>query len=176
MPQRTQTFDDTTVVNPDALAVKTNGAVAAPGERGLALPDEDVVEERYMTPDDLLAISDLIIEEMVIPEWVAKDGRRMKIYLYSLDAAERDKYLNTIQYTDKRGRQKYDLDGSNARLVSLAARDEHGNTLFKGPARIAWLQQRNARVIERIAKRVRAISGLNQEDDEEEERRREFLD
>src|SRR5215471_9581350 len=164
MPARTSTLERVDDDMEMTAAVATNGVEPH---------DDDDDDARYMTSADLFAMSDRTVEKVTIPEWVDDNGKKMRFFLHSLDASERDKYLNSIQYTDKRGRQRYDLDGSSSRLVSLSARDNNGNLIFRGTDGMRWLQRRNAAVVERIARHVRNISGLNQDDDEETEKRRE---
>lgn len=127
----------------------------------------------YLSASDIMGMSDVVTETMLIPEW-GKQGKPGKIMLRALDGGQRDAYLNSIQYVDKQGRQRYDLKGANARLLVMAAIRPDGQPLFNRHQADA-LQDRSAAVLERIASRIRAMSGLDNTADDDEERRKEGL-
>lgn len=136
--------------------------------------DDDEDFGVYLSASDIMGMSDVVTQTMLIPEW-SKNGKSGKIVLKSLEGAQRDAYLNSIQYVDKQGRQRYDLKGSNARLLVLSAVRPDGQPMFNRHQADA-LNERNAAVLERIAKKVRAMSGLDNTDDDDDERRKEGLD
>jgi hypothetical protein len=134
-------------------------------------PDDPYEDEgAWLSAQDILNADDIVTEVMLIPEW-SKGGKPGKIVLQSLDGDHRDRYLNSIQYVDSKGRQRYDLKGANARLVAMSAIRADGQPLFK-LSQVEALQAKNAAVIERIAAKVRKLSGLDNIEDEEEERNR----
>jgi len=140
--------------------------VDAPHDTG---EDEGV----YLSASDIMGMSDIVTETMLIPEW-SKGGKPGKVLLRALDGSQRDAYLNSVQYVDKQGRQRFDMKGANARLLVMAAVRPDGNPLFNRH-QADQLQERNAAVLERIAAKIRAMSGLDNSTDDDEERRREGL-
>jgi hypothetical protein len=131
-------------------------------------------DAEWLTAADILGADDVVSEVVVVPEWT-RNGRPGKLVLRSIDGDQRDRYLNSIQYTDSKGRQRYDLKGSNARLLCMAAFDMNGRPLFKLSQWDA-LNAKNAAVVERLAAKARKMGGLgNLEDEEEERNRREGL-
>jgi len=145
------------------LTVAVNGAA-----------EDDEEEAYYPTAEEIMAMSDTVIRVVRVQEW-AKEGRPAIIPLHSLNGDQRDKYLNSVQYTDAKGRQRYDFRNSNARLVQMSAKKKDGSRLF-APGVVDALNQKNAGVLERLAKIVRDISGLSNLEEEEEQRARESLD
>jgi hypothetical protein len=142
-------------------------------KRAAGNDDED--EGFYLSAQDILTIDDVVTQVVLVPEW-SKNDKPGKIILQSLDGDHRDRYLNSMQYVDGKGRQRFDMKGANARLLAMSAVRTDGQPLFK-LSQVEALQARNAAVVERLAKIARKMSGISDtDDDDEEQRRREGLD
>ena len=84
---------------------------------------------KLLTRDDILAADDRATETVEVPEW----GGAVKVR--ALSGIERDHYMQslyTMRPTAQGGMEiaNVNLEGSQARLVSLAACDDAGERLF----------------------------------------------
>lgn len=107
---------------------------------------------------DILAVKDVRIEPLEIPEW----GR--SVYIRSLEGADRDAWEGMNSASANKG--KVNLANVRARLAVLVVCDEHGVLLFK-PQDATALGKKNSKALDRIFDKASQLSSLRDKDVED---------
>lgn len=123
------------------------------------------VERVIFNREQILAVNDIPVEMIRIPEWEQKGGPQAWVRVRGLTGKERDRYEESV--TVGKGRNK-DVNYRNARakLVVLCVVDESGNRIFTD-ADVTALGNKGALALERIFDVGRRLSGLTDTDVEE---------
>jgi hypothetical protein len=109
-----------------------------------------------LTRDEILAIKDIKIEEVPVPQWGGK------IFVKGMTGAERDKFESSIM--EYRGNsQRANLVNVRARMASLTICDENGSRLFSETDVLA-LGEKSAGVLQQIFEVAQRLSGMTKED------------
>lgn len=111
-----------------------------------------------------LEANDIELHEEPVPEW------DLTLYLRSLRGDEYDFFQK--QGLEKPGTkdQKLKLEGLRALMITLGACDHQGNRVFSNPGDVKALGRKNNGVLDRIANRIRKLSGIGAEAVEEMEK------
>lgn len=112
-----------------------------------------------LTRDAILAVDDLIREEVRMPEWGGT------VWVRSLTGAERDAW-EMLAFTVEDGIAKANEDNVRARLAALTVCDEKGDLIFTIED-IEALGQKSATAMNRLydaASRVNAVSNADIEE------------
>lgn len=115
---------------------------------------------RLLSRDAILAADDRVTDVVDVPEW----GGQVRVR--ALSGSERDHYMNSL-YTmraDGKGGMEIgsmNLDGSQARLVALAAVDDADQPLFS-PADVAALTEKSGTALDRVYRAASKLSRLGQ--------------
>jgi len=112
-----------------------------------------------LTKEQIVGISDIIIDELYIPEW---DGT---VYVKTMTAAERDKFEESV-YVREGTKRVADYIGMRAKLCSIVLCDEKGNRLFTDKE-VEILEKKDAKAILRIFEKATLLSALGREAAEE---------
>lgn len=95
--------------------------------------------------ETIKSVNDHKSERVEVPEW------GVTIFLRSLTGRQRDQF--------EQDAAKGKVDNARARVVVGAAYDEHGQPVFV-PGDADWLAEKNAQVLDRLAEKVLAMSGI----------------
>lgn len=117
------------------------------------------MEKRYLTKDEILAINDLPVEDVFIPEWNAY------VRVRGLTGAQRDAYEASI-VKNVGGKPVMNTENMRAKLVALCVVDEEGKPLFT-QADVEKLGQKSGAALQRIFEVAQRLSGLGAEAVEE---------
>lgn len=109
--------------------------------------------------DMILAASDIVTEEVAVPEWGGS------VLVRGLTGAQRDKFEASM-FELRQGKQVLRLNNLRAHLVALSVVDEQGQRLFS-EADIAELGGKSCAALQRIWNVARRLSGLSDSDVEE---------
>lgn len=82
-----------------------------------------MTEKKILSREDILAVKDIKLEEVNIPEWGGS------VMVKSLSAAERDEFEESI-ILERGENQKVNLQNFRAKLVALCIVDAEGKRLF----------------------------------------------
>jgi hypothetical protein len=117
------------------------------------------MQSNTLTRDAILAASDQVIEAVDVPEWGGV------IHVRSLTGAQRDQFEATI--VERNGKDlRTNVRNLRARLVVLAACDEHGMPIFK-PDDAGALGAKSAAALDRLFSVAQRLSGLRDNDVQE---------
>jgi len=121
---------------------------------------------RYLTADDILGAEDRLYFDVECPEWKNDRNPQGLVRCRSLTATERDQWEKSMDKDADKGASK---NRSNARatLVSKVIVDENGERIFRTPAQILALGNKNVAAVDRIFKRVLEESKVSEKDLEE---------
>ena len=109
---------------------------------------------KALSLQDILGVSDAVIEEVHIPEW---NGT---VYLRSMTSAARDRYEATVFRAKESGNMK-GWEGLRAQVVASCLCDQKGNLLFpEGTQDWQKLKDKNSLVISRVFEVCMTISGM----------------
>lgn len=114
-----------------------------------------------LTKDEILAMVDLEIQPVFIPEWKNKC-----IYVKGLTGTERDEFEESVYLSKSGGDSGNNFKNFRAKLVAMTACDENGNRLFTLDDTEA-LGKKSAAALERIYKVAEALSGFRKKDVDE---------
>ena len=112
-----------------------------------------------LSRDDILAVDDIKIESMDVPEWGGS------VFVRGMTGAERDQFESSIISIDG-DNQKVDMRDIRAKLCSKSICDEDGKKLFT-PADIKELSKKSAVALQRVFKVAQRLSGITDDDVEE---------
>lgn len=115
---------------------------------------------KLLSRDDILAADDRATETVEVPEW----GGAVKVR--ALSGIERDHYMASLYSMKSNGQggmeiSSVNLEGSQARLVSLAACDDTGERLFS-EADVLALGGKSGAALDRVYQAASKISRLGQ--------------
>lgn len=119
-----------------------------------------------LTRDEILAIEDLPIERVDVPEW------KGAVYMRTLSGKQRDEFTQLA--TDRRAAKRFDIRGLKVRLVSMALCGKDGKLLFAGNDDETKLNAKAGAAIDRLFQIAQRLSGLS--DDELEEMTADFVE
>lgn len=108
-----------------------------------------------MSRASILAIRDLPVERLEVPEWPGIDT-----YVRGLTGGQRAEYFNALVEIGEDGKPRPKAGDNNALLAFFGLCDADGVPLFEDRADIELLKQKNASAIDRIARAVQRLSGL----------------
>ena len=112
-----------------------------------------------LTRDQILAIDDLPIEQVKIPEW------KGSVYMRTLTGKQRDEFEQTaIQRKTKKG---IDIRGLKVKLVAMCLCNKDGKLLFAGRDDEAKLIEKSGSALERLSEVAQRLSGLDEKQIEE---------
>ena len=112
-----------------------------------------------LTRDQILAIDDLPIEQVKIPEW------KGSVYMRTLTGKQRDEFEQTaIQRKTKKGS---DIRGLKVKLVAMCLCNKDGKLLFAGRDDEAKLIEKSGSALERLSEVAQRLSGLDEKQIEE---------
>ncbi len=117
-----------------------------------------------LTRDEILAIEDLPIERVEVPEWKAA------VYMQTLSGKQRDEFTQLA--TDRRAAKRFDVRGLKSRLVAMSLCDKAGKLLFAGDGDETKLNAKSGAAVDRLFTIAQRLSGLS--DDELEEMTTDF--
>lgn len=116
-------------------------------------------DNKFLTRDQILAIQDIEIEEVQVPEWGGS------VYVRGLSGAERDLFEKSI-VTQRGKATAVDMANIRAKLAALSVCDAEGKRLFTERDAKA-LGEKSASALQRIFEVARRLSGIGDEDIEE---------
>lgn len=115
----------------------------------------------YIGKDEILQFADILVEEVVIPEWNNK-----KVRVASLSGTERDALEASI-LEHKNGKQaSLNLSNLRAKLVAHSVVDADGKRVFSDED-IVKLGTKNAAALSRIFQVAQRLSGITEQDVED---------
>ena len=109
-----------------------------------------------LTRDEILAIEDLPVEAVEVPEW---NGI---VYMRTLSGKQRDDFTQLA--TDRRAAKHFDIRGLKVRLVAMCLCDKNGKLLFAGNGDDAKLNAKAGAAIDRLFKAAQRLSGLSNDE------------
>lgn len=112
-----------------------------------------------LTRDDILAVSDLKIERVDVPEWGGD------VCVKGMSGMDRDRFEASL-VERKNGRNKINLDNVRARICAYTVCDESGKLLFS-EADIEALGKKSASALTRIFAVAQRLSGITESDVQE---------
>lgn len=110
--------------------------------------------------DQILAISDLPTEEVIVPQWGG-----MKVWVRGLTAYERDAF-EADNITGRGKNRDVNLRGIRARLVALCAVDENGERIFSNDD-VEALGGKSSAAVGRLFDVASRLNGISESDVEE---------
>lgn len=114
-----------------------------------------------LTKDEILAMDDLEIQLVLIPEWKNKC-----VYVKGLTGTERDEFEENVYLSKLSDGSGNNFKNFRSKLVAMTACDESGNRLFTlNDTEV--LGKKSAAALERIYKVAEAISGFRKKDVDE---------
>lgn len=112
---------------------------------------------RPLTAQDILAIDDIEVQELYIPQW------KQTVYLRTMTAADRG-YLEEQIYSIDVQNQTMGAKIKTARMTALLAFltlcDENGKRLFEQESQIDKLAAKSASAMNVIAEKAQAMAGM----------------
>lgn len=124
--------------------------------------DSGQAKRVYLDRAEILAVEDVQVEAIRIPEWERKNGPQVWVHVRGLSGKERDAYEASI--TIRRGRnEEINLKNARAKLVVRCVIDLDGNRLFTD-ADVQALGEKSASALQRIFDTCRRLSGLTDDD------------
>jgi hypothetical protein len=131
-----------------------------PVEQATGATPTEATTSRPLGRDDIKKAQEvLVIERVEMPEWGGH------IHIKGISGVERDAYESSMLKGTGR-KQKLVTDNVRAKLVALAACDEHGAPLFD-PKDADWLGKKGAAALARAYQVAARLGGITDEDIEE---------
>ena len=109
--------------------------------------------------DDILAVKDIKIELVPVPEWGGE------VYIKGMSGLERDAFEASV-IEQKGNKQKVNMANVRAKLAAQTLCDEEGNRLFND-ADIKELGKKSASALQRVFEVAQRLSGIGDADVEE---------
>ena len=119
----------------------------------------DERKERVLTREEILAVPDVAIERLEVPEWGGV------VYLKAMTARQRDAYEVSCLRTNKQGKREFDGRNVRAKLASLTLVDAGGTRLFSEED-MAALGRKSAKALDRIFDAATDMNGISARDRE----------
>jgi hypothetical protein len=119
-------------------------------------------EKKFLTRAEMLAVSDILVEDVHIPEWDTY------VHVRGMTGAQRDAYEDaSLSMPDKKKQTRaFIYKDARARLVAWSVVDENGKRVFSD-ADIPRLSEKSAAALQRIFNVAMRLSGISEEDIEE---------
>lgn len=112
-----------------------------------------------LTREQILAINDIEIRKIYIPEW------EDYVYVRGMTGKERDEFEASI--VKQRGRDTIvNMKNARAKLVVLCTVDEEGNRIFNKND-VELLAEKSAKALDRIFAVAQELSGISKDDMDE---------
>lgn len=118
------------------------------------------MSKKVLTRTAILNVSDLLVEEVEVPEWGGV------VYVRGLTGAERDAYeqeLITWVGTGKNQTARANMSNARAKLAARAICDENGERLFSD-GDIKALSAKSAVALQRVFDLAMRLSGMSEDD------------
>ncbi len=112
-----------------------------------------------LSADEILAMDDIPVEEVVVPEW-----KNRKVRIRGLSAAAKNAYQASLVETNGKSR-KIKLEHMTAKLLVKCLVNAQLQPLFS-EAQILQLGTKSAMVLERLAQIANRLSGMDDEENE----------
>lgn len=112
-----------------------------------------------LTRDQILAIKDIVKEEVEVPEWGGS------VFVRTMTGTERDALENSV-VIQKGKKRTTNMENFRAKVVAHSVCDEKGDLLFT-EADIEALSQKSSSALQRLFDVAARLSGLTAEDAEE---------
>jgi predicted trehalose synthase len=119
-----------------------------------------MTDERMLSADEILAMQDIEIEEVVVPEWGGG-----KVYVCGLTSAGKNAYESSL-FEIKGKTQKMRLENATAKLLVRTLVDRDRRPLFT-ETQVEALGRKSAAVLERLQRIAQRLSGMTQAEVEE---------
>lgn len=113
-----------------------------------------------LTRDQILAATDMRIEEVDVPEWGGS------VFVRNLNGRARDKFESSRYKVSQDGKVELIHDNTRATLLALSLCDEVGTLLFS-IADVQALGEKNGATLDRLFEVAQRLSGLRTKDAEE---------
>jgi hypothetical protein len=113
------------------------------------------MSRRTLGRADVLAIQDLPVELIDVPEWPDYD-----VYVRGLTGVQRAEYFAALVEVGPDGKARAKAGDNNKLLAFFGLCDESGEPLFTDRADVDLLGHKNAAAIDRVARAVQRLSGL----------------
>jgi len=114
----------------------------------------------FLTRDQILQASDVVYEEVPVPEWGGK------VMVRSLSGTERDRIEATIVQATGR-KQSMNLQNVRAKFIAWSIVDPQTHRRLFTDSDIAQLGEKSAAALQRVFNVVQRLAGLSEEDLEE---------
>ena len=114
----------------------------------------------FLTRDQILQASDVVYEEVPVPEWGGK------VMVRSLSGTERDRIEATIVQATGR-KQSMNLQNVRAKFIAWSIVDPETHRRLFTDSDIAQLGEKSAAALQRVFNVVQRLAGLSEEDLEE---------
>jgi hypothetical protein len=116
----------------------------------------------YLSRNDILEASDIVVEDVAVPEWHGT------VRVRGLTGTERDAFeeASMHRYGKKAQNRELNLKDFRARLVSWSIVDEDGKRVF-ADADVQALGKKSAAALQRVFDAAARLSGLSDTDIEE---------
>lgn len=124
------------------------------------LPPNVIPIGPYLTRDEILAMDDIVTEDVVVPQW---NNRVVRVR--GLTGTQRDAYEIAL-IEEKGNSRKVNLQNLRAKLITLSCVDAEGNLLFTQKDVIA-LGKKGAAALQVLFKVAQRLSGLGEDEIEE---------
>lgn len=121
------------------------------------------MSDRRLTGAEILALQDLVHEDVSVPEWGAV------VRIRALTGLERDRYeesLTIVRQQGKKQTREAHMANARAKLVALCAINEDGTPLFER-AQVDALGAKSAAALDRLFDAALRLSGLKEAEVEE---------
>ena len=122
-------------------------------------------QKKSLSAADILAVDDLNMESVAVPEWHGT------VFLRPMTSTERDDYeAEALSFAsdDSEAKKKF-LKNFRARHVAKCLVDEDGNRLFEED-QVEALGKKSARAMQRLFDRFQKINAISAEDQKELEK------
>jgi hypothetical protein len=119
-------------------------------------------EARILTRDEILGISDSIIELVEIPAWEKVVGHKVAVHMKSWTASERDSWEAEIFIARKKNELE-SMQDFRARMVAKTVCDPSGKLLFTARD-IKLLGSKSAKAIDFLFDKAQELNGMRKED------------
>jgi hypothetical protein len=122
---------------------------------------------KVLTADDILAIEDISIVPVDIPEWGGM------VYVKAMTSLQRERYFEMLKRTVGKGRkarEKVVLEKASALLVQMTACNAQGELMFTRE-QVSALSLKASKPMERICDAASKLNGLDDEDEGDDDRK-----
>jgi hypothetical protein len=123
-------------------------------------PDEAVIENEFLTAEEILGFDDIEVRELAIPEWNTR-----KVIIRALTGKQRDLYESSLRRINlATGQVTPNSENTRAKLVALCLVGPDRITPLFTVGQVEALGAKNAAALDRIFDVAASISGINKRD------------